>query len=1431
MSHLPFATRVQKFVLHTPQRPELYRNFSQQPYGDWFKPVAAVNVIQLCIDAGKLAPEDALLYHQHFRLVRDMLAEQHEHHRLINALAEYFDFAAYVRNYANSTDQLLRPLFIGDINETLSHLNLLAHLYFNEHVAEDDWLLIADTQTLLSSEWLLRLEAILSQLAPTSKNLESLAQHLEQTRLKNYQIAQAQELVLSSENQLLEQLQPVLERYHTNHVVNLETEVNNLAQAVTNPKAKLGEYVLEGQVPNAPAPSSNDLRNLQFISLNNRNIFTFAQLQREQLGKFAVYPSLTLDCQYGAFLDRVQSQLLQTTHLLPTRLTPRAEQVLSNYVLSFYLCDPVNYDAEGVPQEPADDNSNIFYQAPKPRNHFVVQQLQQVIALLAQTRDLRLIERQQVRLLGDHQPVRYAQPQLDRTLGTTLTTTINLQGQEHQVALIDAGKGKLLASPFGGQSVELVAMLNFTGQSFYLINKRALRHFMQQVRYVERGTGVEFDPRARLSTYDDSAQLNRHVALPPLGFCLDGLHLWLEFINNSFGYANPVLGQRSFIPGIYTATKEDRQRVLEANAMGLSFSSEHQLLESGRYDYVARYYKYVIDSHATDNFIAQFYAQPQAQQFQLYSSPDTSTWTRAQVDAVFDEAAYIRLKGSYAKPTVINRTLALRQLWRDIASNSQIANEDFVLIAFDHAQLRPHWQRDLNEIFAYLQMHRQDCNLLLCSGHTPAHRDFAKVTGTLEDYAQAHLHTQSQYIYSVNSFQELVAITSFRMINHSLMAIRKSMILELLAQGNDFTRRDGLFFDYYCFKPTSTIDSILMCNPPLALSASNQAIVQHDYLLQHVGADHYVVDNLEVESQTTPRYPGLRGYSATRLDSLAARSAWLPDFAVREFPGLPSNSWNDQEGFARTECNFYTDPNFARYGDVEDLNPEFVAQLRAGMSYPSPVAPQLDLVRKVHKYVINLKSSADRRTAFARQANVSDFKVLHAVVGANLTERDLDFFFDVEQINGRYRRELSRGEFGCALSHTQILRRVLDDESIASDEWVLVAEDDTRFNPHWYRYLNEILLYIEALPTDRRPRVINGAQNQIPHFNQQTPEKFVNTHILYSKTELYHQVTPEIAYAEIEQFFPAGAGFYLIRKSFLQENEARIRGRIDWVADDFHIYAPLRSGEFCYTNPMLGFDDPKLSSILEAERIAGIEKRKTALRNTPIYDPYKYCNNKSIVVLQRNLTQEQILEKFPDARIVPWEDFTHVPRAQQEEVFDFATFRQVYGREITINELNVAVQHFRAYQLIANLNISDFTFYFIVEDDATVVDNLVWHLNCICDYVDTRLDLDTVLIQTSNKYQEASLEHWLRTPKELEAAQIYPRENYLFNVNKHRSICITRKKENNGYKSYIILKFYAAKMIEHFLPQGKPFFLAGDFTQAYPYSQKAIAYVQPQLAV
>ncbi|RIY36436.1 glycosyltransferase family 25 protein [Psittacicella gerlachiana] len=1301
MAKLPLFNSIPKFALVMPTGSQTQEAFFAQPFAQLFTKVSGFDLPSYLVKLGKITQEMANEYpcETKFDLLDEFLYNPKSIHTpFLDALAPYFD----VRKMRDTYDLSLPRRFvsIADINEAVSLINLLAHICLDESIADDQWVLIANNEIILSPEWPQRIEALLTNLIPYNRNLASYVTP-----------AYREEITASFSQQQL-----------------------------------------------------NDLSRLKFIFLSIEGNKNLSHLDETQKDALKVYPSYSIRNDISSLTDNIES--------------PYGIQELE-------LSNVFNYHRSGM----------------------------------------MLINK------------------------FALLTTVKLWAK-NKIREINYGKIHNIVS----SEASMIACYQKEISAKEVLDLELKDQYLQRDKYP---ADILEGADAAGKDYGKLVPLEQSVS-----FFKDSLHKIFNFTTMSVAYANPFLGIQAYANGSHELTDQDYVNIANQQGKAVVFNSHLDRYTAQGYDFVQPLRKYVLQGKSHLHKFSTFFAQRNTQGFIPVTTPKLEEWTQDQVEKAYFYFARFA-NGTHHLPnlTAAAQTLAQRRLIREILADPTIDESEWIVFAKDQTIFRPDWYKKLNQFMRWLTIRYPLAKIIIAGNENPDAGfnfiDDPDPQKRLELFTQQSIITpELSWTCRLDQDLEAIVASSFKYLSYSLVLVRKRALHERLS-ADDYLNARSFYLDRFADLINFNATNVIFTNPSLAIYHNQEQI--HDLQLPQLQEDSSLgkkeaqdltnlvnVSDMQEQGADLPwQSQEVYRQAVTAPQAIIEPQVYNQESGEIINPLERINTIQAQEQLDLTPFSSQQAQKIAQeqplfFGQEKPIK-EYFEQLEPSelencyKSSPK-LNPELhylkagalpDLVAKVKKYVINLPQSQDRLQAFMRQNNVEDFMVHQAVWGKDLSEEDINELFDREKYNERYHRTMHAGEYGCSLSHTQILRKALYDTELGIDDWILIIEDDTRLNPDWYQMLNKVLLYVEQeLPN--RVEIINGAQNQIPNFDLIAPKRFVGYHSIYSQLNNYHQITPELGITLINRDFPAGAGFYLIRKSLLVKNHQRICSKIDWVADDIAQYYTFRPEIFAYVNPQLGFDDRDLESILDHERIASINAEKIKLRSVAVTNPSAYVTRERLHVIQKTLSLEEINQKFPHFNVIKKEDYASLPRNEQEKLFDFAKFKQTYGREITPEELNLTLTHHKAWCYIRDLGVSDFTFHFIVEDDQTLAPDFLHQLNCISEYIDTRLDLDTLLIQTSNSKQEQNFE--LLEEKDYPQHGIHIGENPVYSINEQQTVAIINRKVSNGSGSYLMLKFTPSHM-HLFLSEGKRYFLAEDYVFGMPFTKKSIAFAQPQVSI
>ena len=107
-------------------------------------------------------------------------------------------------------------------------------------------------------------------------------------------------------------------------------------------------------------------------------------------------------------------------------------------------------------------------------------------------------------------------------------------------------------------------------------------------------------------------------------------------------------------------------------------------------------------------------------------------------------------------------------------------------------------------------------------------------------------------------------------------------------------------------------------------------------------------------------------------------------------------------------------------------------------------------IRNIKIYVINMKSSVNRRNHIKKILRNYNYEFVNAVNGKELHSNDFN------NITSNSLRELSRGEVGCFLSHKKVYKKFLN----SNEDYCLILEDDIQLCKNFVYEINKCLSQI-----------------------------------------------------------------------------------------------------------------------------------------------------------------------------------------------------------------------------------------------------------------------------------------------------------------------------------------------------------------------------------
>lgn len=227
------------------------------------------------------------------------------------------------------------------------------------------------------------------------------------------------------------------------------------------------------------------------------------------------------------------------------------------------------------------------------------------------------------------------------------------------------------------------------------------------------------------------------------------------------------------------------------------------------------------------------------------------------------------------------------------------------------------------------------------------------------------------------------------------------------------------------------------------------------------------------------------------------------------------------------------------------------------------------------KYLISLEKDAHRRELFFSQPETSDFEIFNAINTMALSDDELQNKFNYDAFKQAYHRQVTKGEIGCTLSHLAVYQKIIDDQTLAEEDYVLVCEDDVLFAENFNENLTALLN--EKLNAD----IILVGQSKILSFDDR--ELWINYPTTFKAFQKRIAQT-NYCYAYPYKNYFAGTVAYLIRKSACRVFLEYAQKNLYWLADDFILFGDKFGLDILIIRPLMAIENPSLTSNLEAIR-------------------------------------------------------------------------------------------------------------------------------------------------------------------------------------------------------------------------------------------------------
>lgn len=430
----------------------------------------------------------------------------------------------------------------------------------------------------------------------------------------------------------------------------------------------------------------------------------------------------------------------------------------------------------------------------------------------------------------------------------------------------------------------------------------------------------------------------------------------------------------------------------------------------------------------------------------------------------------------------------------------------------------------------------------------------------------------------------------------------------------------------------------------------------------------------------------------------------------------------------------------------------------------------LDFLGKTKMYLINMQDNVQRREFFYSQPNTKNFIHFPAVAGKALSPQEVEARFDVERFARDNGRKPTPGEIGCTLSHVEIYKQIIADDSIADNQLVLISEDDAILHQNWYQLVNKLIAQAQR---DANLDFLIMSQVYINTHDRFTENIFVIRDYIDTNSQQYREVDnlresslqalvsqvnpatvakiPEelhidyeqkVGYSTINNYQPCASAFYLVRKSALKRIKHKLEQPAYWYADGFNLIVDdFYFDTIAFSNPILGVQNQEFDSDIQQERLdAEIAKRKN-LRQQELTSASNHWSVTKLYIVQLSKSASEIKQKYPHAILIPALDtpYAQLSPEEQAKLFNKEEFKTKHGYEPSDAEIELILAHNRALTTIAQSDSAELTSHLVLEDwvDIDQHPKLIPHLNYCIEAINTRFGLGTHFIGLTNELSEA----------------------------------------------------------------------------------------------
>lgn len=230
-------------------------------------------------------------------------------------------------------------------------------------------------------------------------------------------------------------------------------------------------------------------------------------------------------------------------------------------------------------------------------------------------------------------------------------------------------------------------------------------------------------------------------------------------------------------------------------------------------------------------------------------------------------------------------------------------------------------------------------------------------------------------------------------------------------------------------------------------------------------------------------------------------------------------------------------------------------------------------------YVVSLKDELSRRKSIEKQLDRLDIK-FHFIDAVDLRDISHDIVATHIKVDtlSSIKREMTKGEVGCALSHLECYRNFI---SSSNSDWAWIIEDDASLDNLNSKIIGDLLTSVNYLDVD----VLILGYSKLSKDNES----------IFYKMEPLSKLTQsgDILIGMPWRNWTCGTVSYCIRRSSAEKMLAYFDdGKVSTVADDWLFFKEQVKLKIAHCRPLLVFEDfLTFRSSLETER-ATVSRKK-----------------------------------------------------------------------------------------------------------------------------------------------------------------------------------------------------------------------------------------------